>query len=154
RGFNAMNGIGTQFTNAITGFVSGDYMLITDGTSGNLDILTVDQVVNDTFLTTVESASFILAGVHYKKPAIGSMYHVNYPNNSIIIANSVSNTSCQFSNTSIRTLLLVGGGSGYTNVDSVVVTGGTLNATANIITNASGSVVGLNISNAGFGFTT
>jgi len=146
-------GTGTAFTNAATGFVPGDSIVITDGTAGNTDVIVVETVPNNTVITLNQSPTFTNAAAFFKKTAVALVMNTDYPNSQLILSNSSSNSTVQWSASSIRTYTIVAGGSGYNNTDYIVVSGATVNATANLGTNGTGGIISINITNAGFGFT-
>ena len=150
-----LTGTGTTFTNGITGFVGGDYIVLTDGTAANTSICGINKVVNDTVLILQTPPSFTANSIFYKKTVIGSIFTINYMNSTIITCNSTANTTVQWTPTAIKTVNIVAGGTGYNNGDYVVISGGgsSVNAQLNVFTNATGGIIGLNYVNAGVGFT-
>lgn len=72
----------------------------------------------------------------------------------IIINDSNANSSVRFVNNAIGGVTINNGGSGYSNSDILTVyssTSGSLNCTANVITNSSGGITDFYISNTGWG---
>jgi hypothetical protein len=53
----------------------------------------------------------------------------------------------------IKSITINSGGTLYSNSDTISVSGGSVNATANIVTNGSGVITAINITNIGAGFT-
>ena len=152
-GNNIIKGNGTSFTNAITGFAPNDYILVTDGTVGNIGVVIVNSVSNDTLLTVVGAGPpFANAASFYKKTAFANIYFTDYRHSTIILDNSTSNVLSQFSNSSIQTFIINAGGNTYNNSDYIHVTGGSINAFANISTNSTGGIISINITNSGLGF--
>ena len=148
-----ITGTGTSFTNASTGFISGDQIVYTDGTTGNTDIRSINAVPNDSIIILNEAPSFSNNAANFKKTAIALIFNTDYPNNQLIFNESTSNSSVQFSSSSVKTYTIVAGGSGYNNTDFISVTGSTVNAAANIGTNSIGGIISINITNSGFGVT-
>jgi len=151
---NTIIGTGTSFTNTLIGFVPNDQIIVTDGTTGNIDILTVSSVPNDNTVITTSTPFFSNSAAHYKKTAVATMYNPDYSNSQMILSNSVANSTCQFVPSGISTFDIIAGGTGYTNTDYLLwIAGGSPTSNAKIITDANGTIIGLNISNGGFGYT-
>jgi hypothetical protein len=149
-GNNVIVGTNTNFTV----FSSNDYIVITGGTNKN--VLKVNNVTNSTFLTLNGTPTFTRASGNYKKTAIGSVYKYDPIGNLLILKDSNANTSVFFNSKGVLNYVINTPGNNYNNADFIIVSGGgaTKNATANIITNGNGAIVGINVSNAGIGFTT
>lgn len=147
-------GNGTSFTNSITGFTPNDFIVITDGTLNNVDVLQVNAITNDTYLSVITSPTFSNTAGFYKKTVVGTLFDTDYPDNILILNNSSANSTVQFSNSSIATFVINVGGTGYNNSDFIQVSGGnsSINAIANLTTNSIGGIVKLNVANSGFGF--
>ena len=148
-----LTGTNTLFTQD---FVAGDYIVITDLTSGNTDVRTIKNIVNNTYLTLDTLTSFGNTAAFIKKTAVGQIYSADYGSNSVVLTKSNANTSVYFQSTGIRFVSITSPGSGYSNTDILRVYGGssTINAIANVVTNGSGAIVAFRFSNTGAGFTT
>jgi len=79
----------------------------------------------------------------------------------VIVANSTANSSVRFVNNTIESIAISSGGSGYSNDDIVYVQGfeniatlvnGGYPAVANLVTNSTGGIVSMYLSNSGCGF--
>lgn len=147
---------GTSDVGFVTnGIAADDYIVITDGTLGNTDVIQVSQIVSNTSLNMYNAPSFTANNVFYKKTVVARHFTDDKASGEAIFYDSTANATSYFTNTSIHTISLDGGGTLYSNSDVLVVSGGgsTVNATANVITNGSGVIVGVNFSNVGIGFT-
>lgn len=86
-----------------------------------------------------------------------STYHAGRDTPMIVLTESNANSSVRFVNNMITGISIVAGGDGYANTDSIRIytTGitGSLNAAANVVTNSTGGITAVTLSNAGFGFT-
>lgn len=147
-----VTGSGTTFT---TDLAVDDYIVITDLTSGNTDVRQVAELTNSTSFVLDYPTSFSNSAAYLKKTAIAQVYDIDYGANLAILTNSNANASVKFQNSGIRYVTITAAGSGYDNTDVVTVYSGgsTLNAVANVTTDASGNIVSLNFSNVGVGFT-
>jgi hypothetical protein len=146
----ALKGTGTKFTSE---FEINDSIIITDGTAGNTDIRKVVSLKDDTSMLLNEPVSFANAAAYIKKTATAKLESVLLRPNTVILTESNASDKVRFIDDGIS-LITFTAGSGYANSDYVLISGGTLNATANIVTNASGGITRLNITNTGYGFTT
>ena len=146
----ALKGTGTKFTSE---FEINDSIIITDGTAGNTDIRKVVSLKDDTSMLLNEPVSFANAAAYIKKTATAKLESVLLRPNTVILTESNASDKVRFIDDGIS-LITFTAGSGYANSDYVLISGGTLNATANIVTNVSGGITRLNITNTGYGFTT
>lgn len=74
-----------------------------------------------------------------------------------VLKNSKANVSTRFVNNSIHSISINAAGQGYSNTDYILITSGdagSINAYANVRTNASGNLTTLYLTNAGAGFLT
>lgn len=149
-----VTGTGVGF--ATNGLAVGDYIVITDGTAGNTDVVQVDQIISNTSINIATKPSFTANGVYYKKTVVAKYFTTDKLSDEIILTDSTANATAFFTNTSIQTATITNGGTGYTNGDILEVSGGgsTANAYATITTNGSGVITGLNFTNVGLGFST
>lgn len=85
------------------------------------------------------------------------------------LTDSNANSTIRFANNTLEALTVTSGGTGYSNADSIIVSPVTnantanaqhvnyipnyANAVANVVTNGSGTITGISITNAGFGMT-
>lgn len=147
-GNNVVIGIGTSFN---TLFTAGDSFMYTDLTPANTAVAQIAYIVNSTSMVIVGVPSIVNTNLVFKKTATASVFNFNPINEQLILSSSAANSSMYFSNSSILSVTF-GGGSGYKNTDSIVISGGTINAIAAPTTNSTGGIASLNFSNAGFGF--
>lgn len=136
-------------------FSANDFIVLTDGTTNNTDVVPVAFVTNSTVLTLTRPPIFSNTVAKFKKTVVADVYNWNPLKNRLVLFNSVANSTLYFSNSSILSATIAVGGSGYSNNDRVVVSGGgsNINAVANVTTNATGGIISLNFSNTGNGFT-
>jgi hypothetical protein len=59
----------------------------------------------------------------------------------------------QYGTGPVTSLTITAAGTGYSNSDTVKVSGGTVNAAANVVTNGNGVITAVNLSSGGKGFT-
>lgn len=142
-------GTGTSLSSL---FASNDYIVVTDGTLGNTNIILISYVINSTAAVLTTPTLFNNAAASFRKTATANGYYYNPLTNQLVLTHSRANSSIFFSNSSVISPVIATGGSGYKNTDILTVSGGTLNATAAITTNSSGGIIKLNFSNAGYGF--
>jgi hypothetical protein len=138
------------------GLAVGDFIVITDGTAGNTDVVQVDQIISNTSINIATKPSFTANGVYYKKTVVAKYFTTDKPSDEVIFTDSTANATAYFTNTSIQTAAITNGGTGYANGDTLEVSGGgsTSNAYATITTDGSGVINRLNFTNVGLGFTT
>lgn len=150
---NTIIGTGTSFTTTVS---QNTYIVFTDGTTGNTDVKKVLYVTNNTVLGLEAPPSFSNSAAKYKVTAVAKVYYPRYTQNNIVLIDSTANSTVRFVNNAVRNIVISAGGAGYTNSDYVTVSGGgsTLNAVANVTTDANGTIIALNFSNTGLGFTT
>lgn len=136
-------------------FTSNDYIVLTDGTSANTDVVKVAYVTNATHAVLSRAPIFSNTVAKFKKTVVGISYDWNPIKNRLVLRDSVANSTMFFSNSSILTATIAAGGSGYSNNDKIVISGGgsNINATASVTTNATGGIIAINFSNTGNGFT-
>lgn len=151
---SSSNVIITGTSSNLSVFGSNDYIVITDGTNSNTDVVKVAFVTNATHLVLERTPIFSNTVAKFKKTVVGKVYNWNLLKNRLVLEESTANSTMYFTNSSILTANIVAGGSGYSNLDRVVISGGgsNINAVASITTNSSGGIVSLNFSNTGNGF--
>lgn len=136
-------------------FTSNDYIVVTDGTAGNTDVIKMAYVTNSTVATLARTPFFTNTAARFKKTVVGTAFNWNPFKSRLVLMDSVANSTLYFTNSSILTANIVAGGSGYSNNDRVNFSGGgsNINALANVTTNSSGGIIAINFSNTGNGFT-
>ena len=141
---------------ATNGLAVNDFIVITDGTIGNTDVVQVDQIISNTSINIKTKPSFTANNVYYKKTVVAKYFTTDKLSDEVIFTDSTANATAYFTNTSIQTAAITNGGTGYTNGDVLEVSGGgsTSNAYATITTDGSGVITRLNFTNVGRGFTT
>lgn len=149
---NTVIGVGTNFTTSVA---QNTYIVLTDGSVGNTSVKKVLYVTNNTVLVLEDAPPFSNAVAKYKVTAVAKVYFPRYTQNNMVLIDSNANSTVRFVNNAIRTALLSTGGEGYTNSDYFVFSAGgsTANAAANVVTDANGTIISLNFSNTGLGFT-
>lgn len=140
---------------ATNGLAVGDFIVITDGTAGNTDVVQVDQIISNTSINITTKPSFTANSVYYKKTVVAKYFTTDKLSDEVILTDSTANATAYFTNTSIQTATITNGGTGYANGDTLEVSGGgsTSNAYATITTDGSGVINRLNFTNVGLGFT-
>lgn len=146
-----ITGTGTSFINDIE---VDDYIIITDGTIGNSDIRKVLNVIDNSTLVVDETPTFSNTAAKYKMTAVGTIDFIIPSTNTFILKESNANERTRFIKDGVSFITISAGGSGFTNTDYIVFTGGAANGVANITTNSAGGITAINIVNTGYGFTT
>lgn len=83
-------GTGTSFTSSI---VVGDKLIITDGTSGNTDIRTVNAVTNSTLVILNQPPSFTNGTSTFFKTVTGKLFSYNPISDEMILQDSTANST-------------------------------------------------------------
>jgi hypothetical protein len=94
---------------------------------------------------------------------------VNFKSNMLVLDKSNANSTVRFANNTLESIIINSGGTGYSNSDVITVYPQTnantanashisyipsyANATANVVTNGSGTITGISVTNAGYGMT-
>jgi hypothetical protein len=175
--------VGTNTTFLTSGFNSGDYVVITDGTQTNTTIKRIQTVSNNSLMYIAEvpefggnyeyngegAPPFTNSSAYYMRTPVAKLYNDNFSNSKLILTKSSVNTAIQqnnfsyfrFVNNTISNIAITVGGTGFKNGDIVIVFSNasvspvaTINASATVTTNVSGGIVSLNITNNGLGFVT
>ena len=146
-----VTGTNTKFDS----LTADEYIIITDNTIGNTDVIKVSQIFSNTSLELEHPPSFTANNVYYKRSVVAKYYTVDKRAEQVVLIDSTANSTAYFTNTSIFTATINNGGSLYANGDVLTVYGGgsTVNATATLTTNATGGIIQLRFSNVGVGFT-
>ena len=90
-----ISGTGTNFS---ANFAAGDYIVISDGTTGNTNIRVVSSVTNTTFLTLDEYPHFTNTSVSFYKAPVAQMYLNDKKSDHIFLNNSNANSTLFFAN--------------------------------------------------------
>ena len=126
------------------------------GISANSSVL----FLNEKIPFSNNSAKFFKAPVGILSGLSNSFISGNLTN-LMILSQSNANATVRFVNNCVTTTSIVANGASYSNSDFILITGyenvpnevlGGYNATANIVTNANGSIIQINTANAGAGF--
>lgn len=151
---SSSNVIITGTSTNLSVFTANDYVVLTDGTAANTDVVKVAYVTNATHAVLSRTPIFSNTVAKFKKTVVGSVYNWQLLKNRLVLDGSVANSTMYFTNSSILTATIAAGGSGYSNNDRLVISGGgsNINALASITTNSSGGIILLNFSNTGNGF--
>ena len=143
------SGTGTTFS---SDFNIGDYILITDGTSGNTDLRIVTRIYGDTDIRINAPTTFTSSSAKCKAPVVAMLENVVGNPNTVILNKSSATPSSFFIDNGINYITFTTG-SGYANSDYIEFTGGTVNGRANLTTNSIGHISSITITNTGYGFT-
>jgi alpha-tubulin suppressor-like RCC1 family protein len=133
-----------------TGTLCG-LLIITPGTAtyNNTDIITIANVsVNAIANLTTNSTGGITS---ISIVSFGSGFSGNSLL-SISVANSVGGNIRHFNGNGVANIVINDGGQKYSNSDYLVISNGNINATANIVTDANGTITSLVITDSGNGF--
>jgi hypothetical protein len=144
-------GTGTTFTSNFAAG-GGDYIVLTDGTLGNTDVIPVASVTNNTILTLTRTPKFNNTSGVYKRTVVGAVFNYTPLTSTLILTDSNATANIHLQTDAATGYLISAPGTLYANNDAITVTGGTTNATARAIVNASGAIVGIRIANTGSGF--
>lgn len=90
-----ISGVGTSFNSS---FAAGDYIVFSDGTTGNTNIRIVNSVTNSTSLILDELPHFTNTGVAYYKTAVGQVYLSDPRTDTLILQGSNANNTLYFAN--------------------------------------------------------
>lgn len=142
-------GTNTKFLSEID---FNDTIIITDGTLGNSDVRKVSQVISDTQLVLDTPTSFTNPAAKYKITAVAMVDDLLTNPNTAILNNSNASDRTRFIKNGVNYITFTAG-TGYANSDYIKFTGGVAEGRANIVTDTSGGIVSINITNTGYGFT-
>ena len=142
-------GTGTKFLSELD---FGSTIVITDGTLGNSDVRTVTQIISDTKIGINKPTSFTNSAAKYKVTAVGTFESLFLNPNTAILNDSNASDATRFVKDGVNYITFTAG-QGYANSDYIKFTGGTVEGRANIVTNGTGNIVSINITNTGYGFT-
>lgn len=142
-------GTGTKF---FTDVDYNDTIVITDGTLGNTDVRKVSKIISDTQIQLNKPTSFTNSAARYKVTAVGKLENLLLNPNTAILNNSNASDVTRFIKDGVNYITFTGG-TGYANSDYIRFTGGTVEGRANLVTNSSGGIISINITNTGYGFT-
>jgi len=142
-------GTGTKF---FTDVDYNDAIVITDGTLGNTDIRKVSKIISDTQIRLDKPTSFTNSAARYKVTAVGTFENLLLNPNTAILNNSNASDTTRFIKDGVNYITFTGG-SNYANSDYIIFTGGVVEGRANLVTNSSGGIISINITNTGYGFT-
>lgn len=141
-----------------------EYIVVVNGS--NVAVKQIDSIVSSTQLTikgifaTSNNAAYFYRAPVGELIGISDTYALGSKDDLLILANTNANSSVRFVNNTI-TVISGGGGTGYSNTDYLTVSGfenivpqvqGGYPAKANLVTNATGGIVSVYLSNAGCGF--
>lgn len=143
-------GTGTKFLSDIN---FGSVIVITDGTLGNTDVRNVTRIVSDTQFVLDKPTSFTNTAARYKITAVGTFENLLFNPNTAILNDSNASDETRFIKDGVNYITFTAG-QGYANTNYIKFTGGTVDGQANIVTNATGNIVSINVTNTGYGFTT
>lgn len=150
-GNTTVSGTSTTFTTQLAANV---LVLFSDGTRANTNILRVSSVTSANSLILRDAPSFTNSAAYWKILPVGKVYYTDYVKNFLVLDESNANSTVRFLQSPVANISIVAGGSGYSNSDTIKVSNATLNAAANLVTNSSGGIIQVKITNTGYGFTT
>lgn len=139
------------------------YIVIHSGTNRN-----IRKVLNITSNTAIQvdiPLTFSNSQAKFSKVAAGRLSVQGLSNvfkkreNLLLIENSNANSTVRFANNVIEDIIIVDGGSGYSNTDYIRISGGgpnntvvSVNAIANVVTDSNGTISDVLLTNKGIGF--
>lgn len=139
------------------------YIVIYSGTNRNVRRV-VDLTSNNMIQVDIP-LTFSNAQAQFSKVAAGRLSVQGISNvfkkreNLLLIEDSNANSSLRFTNNVIETITINDGGTGYSNTDYIIVSGGgpnntvaLVNAVANVVTDGNGVIVDTSLTNKGVGF--
>ncbi len=91
---------------ATNGLAVGDFIVITDGTAGNTDVVQVDQIISNTSINIATKPSFTANSVYYKKTVVAKYFTTDKLSDEVIFTDSTANATAYFTNTSFLLKLL------------------------------------------------
>lgn len=159
--FNATGG----WNNVFTQETDNEYIVI--HTATKVHVRKVRAVVSNTVLQVDEAVPVTDTVATFQKTAVGVLVHKSrdyvygVDDDICILANTNANSTIRFVNNAILSIGVSASGTGYSNSDYIVVSGfedvtgkveGGYPAIANLVTDASGNVVSVHLSNTGCGF--
>lgn len=140
------------------------YIVIYD-TGGTKNIRQVIDIVSNTQIIIDSPTTFSNSIATFSKPPVGIIEKVSdtlmygTTENLLVITDSNANSDVRFSNNVVEAVTIVNGGSGYSNTDYIMIfnganstTNSAVNARANVVTDGSGTITSVRLSNAGVGF--
>lgn len=160
----SFNGAG-GFNNIFNLAAGTEYIIIDNGNSVN--VRRISQIISNTQIRVDSPVTFTNnAAKFFKSPvgqihALGSSYFQGKNVSLLTLYNSNATRDNRFVNNAVSTISINNGGTGYSNSDYIVISGfenvankvvGGYNATANIITNVTGTITQVLVTNAGCGF--
>lgn len=160
--FNAANGFNSLFSQEQN---QDEYIIIVSGSEFNVRKIT--DVVSNTSIKIDEDVTFTNTAAYFYKAPVGFIksvdksYVFGQDDDVLVLYDSNANTTTRFVNNTIETVTVTANGVGYSNSDYLVITGfeningeaqGGYLAAANIVTNATGNVTAVFVSNSGAGF--
>lgn len=162
---NLPNNATFQWTNVFP--ANSEQMRIVIKSGGNYNVRNILQIESNTKIVLDEPVTFTNTAAEFLITPTGqvSYFEKHSPfgiNESfVIIANSTANSTVRFANDTIESITASPGGTGYSNSDIVYVNGfesivnkvhGGYQAIANLVTNSTGGIQTLYLSNSGCGF--
>lgn len=147
-----LRGTGTNF---VTDFQTADKIILTDGivsngVYGNIAIREVRRIVSDTVLIIDEPCTFSMSNGFYKSTAVAKMDNILFNPDTLVMKESNAREDIMFIANGVNYITFTGG-TGYSNTDYISFTGNGAfyPGTANIVTDASGTIQSINITNSG-----
>ena len=159
--FNNSNGFNNIYS--LSG-INDEYIIVKSGNTTN--VRKVVEIVSNTEIIVDEPFSFTNTAAYFFKAPVGKIKSIERTfidgkgSYLLTLYDSNANASVRFVNNSISSITVTANGVGYSNTDYISINGyesdngvvGGYSATANIVTNGTGNVVSIIVSNNGAGF--
>jgi hypothetical protein len=162
---NFANGDAFNWANVFNSY-AGEKYLVLKGTS-EVCVRKVVEVLSNTTVRLEEPATFTNNISTFLLTPVGvvDQFSKSSPfgvsDSFLLLSNSSSNSTLRFVNSTIESVAITNGGTGYSNSDKIFIIGyetvagivdGGYKAVANLVTNSSGGITAVYFSNAGAGF--
>lgn len=149
-GNNIIVGTNTTFT---TDYQEDDYLVLTNtSNTEQQDIVRITNIRDNTTIDLENGVRFSNTCWH-NKVMVGQLAKVSYVSKTIFLKDSsAANSTIRFHTNSVHYFTISNPGGSYSNNDTIQVSNGSVNATGVLVTNATGNVVAIRMSNAGGGF--
>lgn len=163
-GSTTITGSNVNFTDVFSSNTENDqYILVISGSNKNLRRIL--NIQSNTLLTVEEPITFSNSTAQFSKVVTAEIDFANQTRayrkieDILLLDKSNANSSLRFVNKVIENIEVANGGSNYSNSDYITVNVGgangsapASNATANIITDGSGTITSVSLNNKGYGF--
>lgn len=143
-------GTNTTFT---TDYSVDQYVLLTNqSNTAQQEVAKIKSIFTDTEMTFYDALSFSNTCWH-TPVVVGAVHDRDYVNRTLYLTDSTaSNSTVRFFENAVSYFTITNPGGSYTNGDVITVSNGTIDATAVLVTNASGNVSSIRLVTPGAGF--